>query len=53
MLPMPRQYRIYKEARKLMEEVDEAGGMVKAIELGIPKMRIVLKRLFSSLSMIY
>ena len=29
-----------KEARKLMEEVDEAGGMVKAIELGIPKMRI-------------
>ena len=29
-----------KGARKLMEEVDEAGGMVKAIELGIPKMRI-------------
>ena len=29
-----------KEARKLMLEIDEAGGMVKAIELGIPKMRI-------------
>ncbi|MDC3091796.1 methylmalonyl-CoA mutase, partial [Rickettsiales bacterium] len=29
-----------KEARKLMAEIDEAGGMVKAIELGIPKMRI-------------
>ena len=23
-----------------MEEIDEVGGMVKAIELGIPKMRI-------------
>ena len=29
-----------KEAKKLISEVDEAGGMVKAIELGIPKMRI-------------
>ena len=28
------------EAKKLLNEVDEAGGMVKAIEKGIPKMRI-------------
>ncbi len=31
---------IIKEAKKLMKEVSDAGGMVKAIELGIPKMRI-------------
>ena len=31
---------IVKESKKLMEEIDEVGGMVKAIELGIPKMRI-------------
>ena len=29
-----------KEANKLIDEIDEVGGMVKAIELGIPKMRI-------------
>ena len=29
-----------KEAKKLMKEIDDVGGMVKAIELGIPKMRI-------------
>ena len=28
------------EAKKLMMEIEDAGGMVKAIELGIPKMRI-------------
>ena len=28
------------EAKKLMLEIEDAGGMVKAIELGIPKMRI-------------
>tara|TARA_B100000287_G_scaffold5346_1_gene5220 strand:- start:1007 stop:3124 length:2118 start_codon:yes stop_codon:yes gene_type:complete len=28
------------EANKLIDEIDEVGGMVKAIELGIPKMRI-------------
>ena len=28
------------EATKLIDEIDEAGGMVKAIEQGIPKMRI-------------
>ena len=28
------------EAKKLISEIDEVGGMVKAIELGIPKMRI-------------
>ena len=28
------------EAKKLINEIDEVGGMVKAIELGIPKMRI-------------
>ena len=28
------------EANKLIDEIDEAGGMVKAIEMGIPKMRI-------------
>ena len=31
---------IVKESKKIMDEVDEVGGMVKAIELGIPKMRI-------------
>ena len=31
---------IIKEAKKLMKEVEDVGGMVKAIELGIPKMRI-------------
>ena len=29
-----------KEAKVLLTEVDKAGGMVKAIEMGIPKMRI-------------
>ncbi|MFL2679479.1 MAG: methylmalonyl-CoA mutase [Alphaproteobacteria bacterium] len=28
------------EANKLINEIDEVGGMVKAIEMGIPKMRI-------------
>ena len=28
------------EANKLIKEIDDAGGMVKAIEMGIPKMRI-------------
>ena len=28
------------EAKKLIKEIDEVGGMVKAIEMGIPKMRI-------------
>ena len=28
------------EAQKLIKEIDDAGGMVKAIEMGIPKMRI-------------
>ncbi len=31
---------IVKESKKLIKEIDEVGGMVKAIELGIPKMRI-------------
>ncbi len=31
---------IVKESRKLIDEIDKVGGMVKAIELGIPKMRI-------------
>lgn len=31
---------IMKQASKLMEEVDALGGMAKAIETGIPKMRI-------------
>ena len=29
-----------REAKKLMKEVEDVGGMVKAIEQGIPKMRI-------------
>ena len=29
-----------EQAKKLLKEVEEAGGMVKAIEKGIPKMRI-------------
>ena len=29
-----------KEANELIDEIDEVGGMVKAIEMGIPKMRI-------------
>ncbi len=29
-----------REAKKLISEIDDAGGMVKAIEQGIPKMRI-------------
>ena len=28
------------EANKLISEIDDVGGMVKAIEMGIPKMRI-------------
>ena len=31
---------IIEESLKLINEIDDAGGMVKAIELGIPKMRI-------------
>lgn len=31
---------IIKEARKIIHEVDEMGGMAKAIESGMPKMRI-------------
>jgi methylmalonyl-CoA mutase len=31
---------IVKEARKIIEEVEELGGMAKAIESGMPKMRI-------------
>jgi methylmalonyl-CoA mutase len=31
---------IIKEARKIIEEVEEMGGMAKAIETGMPKMRI-------------
>ncbi len=31
---------IVKESKKLIQEIDEVGGMVKAIEMGIPKMRI-------------
>ncbi|NJB84378.1 methylmalonyl-CoA mutase [Lewinella marina] len=32
--------RLIREARRLMQEVEEAGGMVKAIESGLPKLRI-------------
>jgi len=31
---------IVEESMKLIKEIDEVGGMVKAIEMGIPKMRI-------------
>ena len=31
---------IIKKANELIEEVDDVGGMVKAIEMGLPKMRI-------------
>jgi methylmalonyl-CoA mutase len=31
---------IVREARKIIEEVEELGGMAKAIETGMPKMRI-------------
>ena len=31
---------IISKARELIKEVDDVGGMVKAIEMGIPKMRI-------------
>ena len=31
---------IVKEARKIIDEVEELGGMAKAIETGMPKMRI-------------
>ena len=31
---------IIKKARALIKEVDDVGGMVKAIEMGLPKMRI-------------
>jgi len=31
---------IIREARKVMEEVEQLGGMAKAIETGMPKMRI-------------
>lgn len=33
-------YQLLQSARKLIEEVESIGGMVKAIEAGIPKMRI-------------
>ncbi len=32
--------RLLTEARQLMQEVEEAGGMVRAIETGLPKLRI-------------
>ena len=32
--------RLITEARELMREIEEAGGMVKAIETGLPKLRI-------------
>ena len=32
--------RLIAEARQLMQEVEEAGGMVRAIETGLPKLRI-------------
>ena len=32
--------RLIREARKLMDEVEAAGGMVRAIETGLPKLRI-------------
>ncbi|MCP9234792.1 methylmalonyl-CoA mutase [Lewinella sp. JB7] len=32
--------RLITEARRLMREVEEAGGMVRAIETGLPKLRI-------------
>ncbi|MBB4080356.1 methylmalonyl-CoA mutase [Lewinella aquimaris] len=32
--------RLVTEARALMQEVEEAGGMVRAIETGLPKLRI-------------
>jgi len=31
---------IIREARKIMDEIEELGGMAKAIETGMPKMRI-------------
>jgi methylmalonyl-CoA mutase len=31
---------LVKEARKLIDEVEEVGGMTKAVETGLPKMRI-------------
>ena len=31
---------VIREARKIMDEVEELGGMAKAIETGMPKMRI-------------
>ena len=31
---------IVEESKKLIKEIDEVGGMVNAIEMGIPKMRI-------------
>jgi methylmalonyl-CoA mutase len=31
---------VYREARKVLAEVEEAGGMTKAIQQGIPKLRI-------------
>jgi methylmalonyl-CoA mutase N-terminal domain/subunit len=31
---------LYREAEKIINEVEELGGMAKAIETGMPKMRI-------------
>ena len=31
---------LVEEARKLIDEVEELGGMTKAVESGLPKMRI-------------
>jgi methylmalonyl-CoA mutase len=31
---------IIKEARKIIDEVEELGGMAKAIETGMPKLRV-------------
>lgn len=33
-------YHLVNKARKLIEEIEEAGGMTRAIEAGIPKLRI-------------
>jgi len=33
-------YELAKEARKLIDEVEEMGGMTRAVETGMPKMRI-------------
>jgi methylmalonyl-CoA mutase len=32
--------RLYEEASKIIEEVESLGGMAKAVESGMPKLRI-------------